>query len=438
MGSPGPHFAFDFADALAEALPMQNTSGNIQIQAAAIIEAQLEKGLFPDRLLESVQERHGLLMEIVYGAVRWRASLDWMIRELAPKPPALRLRALLLTSLYRLLYMNSAKPYFVVNECVEAARSAGAEKAARFVNAVLRSALRRRKELLSGVVKQKPTVRYSCPEILFSRWSDRWGPEKTISLCKWNNRRARTILYVASALKTLQGDLLKKNIPATPHPYDPDHFLILPAGCAVRDLPGYNDGLFTVQDPATALAVRMLDPKPGENILDACAAPGGKAMMIAGAMGRQGSLTAMEIYPERMERLKQNIDRTDKSFITVLPGDAKTSPRDAAFDGILLDVPCSNTGVIRRRPDAKWRFSENRIGELTKTQRAILNHQAELVKPGGRMVYSTCSLEPEENEIMVKDFLDAHTDFKLADSRLLFPPESGTDGAYAARLVRNP
>lgn len=415
---------------------MQKANGNIQIQAAAIIEAQLEKGLFPDRLLESVQVQHGLLLEIVYGAVRWRASLEWMIRELAPKPPALRLRALLLTSLYRLLYMNSSKPYFVVSECVDAARAAGAEKAARFVNAVLRSALRRRKELLSGVARQKPEIRLSCPEDLFRRWTKRWGEEKTVQLCKWNNRRARTILYIPSAMDSIQGALRKKNITAAPHPFDPAHFLVLPAGCPVRELPGYSDGVFTVQDPATTLAVALLNPQPGERILDACSAPGGKALMIAGAMRRSGSLTAMDLYPERLDRLKENMNRAGSDFIRVLQGDAKTSPRDDEFDGILLDVPCSNTGVIRRRPDAKWRFSEHRLRELGRTQQAILDHQAKLIKPGGRIVYSTCSLEPEENELMVESFLAAHPDFKLAESKLLFPPESGTDGAFAALLIR--
>lgn len=415
---------------------MQKAPGNIQVQAAAVLEAQLEKGLFPDRLLESVQEQHGLLMEVVYGAVRWRAALDWMIRQLAPKPPPLRLRALLLTALYRLLYMNSAKPYFVVNECVDAARAAGAEKAARFMNAVLRSALRRRKELLSCVVKQKPAIRYSCPEILFSRWLSRWGEENAARLCKWNNRRARTVLFIPAGLRDYYSTLIKKDLQAVPHPHDPEHFLILPPGCAVRDLPRYDEGIFTVQDPATALSVRMLNPEPGENILDACAAPGGKSMMIASAMRSRGSLTAMDLYPERLARLKENIERTKKTFITVLQGDAIQMPRDAQYDGILLDVPCSNTGVIRRRPDAKWRFSENRLLELNKTQRAILDHQADLVKPGGRIVYSTCSLEPEENELLVESWLKDHPDYRLAESKLLFPPDSGTDGAFAALLIR--
>ncbi|HNR93008.1 MAG TPA: RsmB/NOP family class I SAM-dependent RNA methyltransferase [Kiritimatiellia bacterium] len=416
---------------------MQSADGNIQIQAAAIVEAQLEKGLFPDRLLDSVREQHGLLLELVYGAIRWRASLEWMIRELAPRPPALRLRALLLTGLYRLLYMNSAKPYFVVSECVDAARAAGAEKAARFVNAVLRNALRRRRELLSGVARQKPEIRLSCPEDLFRRWTDQWGREDAVRLCKWNNRRARTVLCIPAAMDSIRAALEKRKIAAVPHPFDPQHFLVLPPGCPVRDLPGYHDGNFTVQDPATTLAVSLLNPQPGEKILDACSAPGGKALMIAGAMRRTGSLTAMDLYPERLDRLKENMNRTGADFIRVLQGDAKMSPRDDAFDGILLDVPCSNTGVIRRRPDAKWRFSEKRLRELCRTQRMILDHQAELVKPGGRIVYSTCSLEPEENTLMVNHWLAAHPDFRLDESRLLFPPDSGTDGAFAARLVRN-
>jgi 16S rRNA (cytosine967-C5)-methyltransferase len=204
----------------------------------------------------------------------------------------------------------------------------------------------------------------------------------------------------------------------------------------VTSLPGFADGAFYVQDPSTSVAPALLNPQPGETVLDACAAPGGKAMQLAELMKGQGTLVAMDPAADRLKPLRENVARLKWDFISVVEGDITKQPPAARFNAILLDVPCTNTGVIRRRPDARWRFSPERLRAACDKQEAILDAAAACLNPGGRIVYSTCSLELEENEGQVDRWLARHADFRLADSRKLFPPETQTDGAYAALLVK--
>ncbi|OQW94775.1 MAG: hypothetical protein BWK77_08585 [Verrucomicrobia bacterium A1] len=184
----------------------------------------------------------------------------------------------------------------------------------------------------------------------------------------------------------------------------------------------------------------LLHPQPGERVLDACAAPGGKTILAAEAMKGQGTLVAMDPAVPRLAPLRQNVARLQLGVVTIVQGDAarpQAVPElEAGFDAVLLDVPCTNTGVIRRRPDARWRFSPERLKAAVERQRAILDGAAPLVKQGGRLVYSTCSLELEENEEQVRGWLARHPEFTLAESRRLFPPETGTDGAFSALLLR--
>ncbi|OPZ04079.1 MAG: Ribosomal RNA small subunit methyltransferase B [candidate division BRC1 bacterium ADurb.BinA292] len=226
----------------------------------------------------------------------------------------------------------------------------------------------------------------------------------------------------------------------TPHPYAPDECWVIPPGWAVPDLPGYAEGVFTVQDPATLAAVRLLDPQPGETVWDACAAPGGKAALIADRMDGRGRLFATDRYDDRLERLRDNLRRLQLAEVTVqkidlrAPGEAADLP--AEFDRILLDVPCSNTGVLRRKPDARWRFSGDRLADLVELQGVLLDRCASRLKKGGVLVYSTCSLEADENQSHLQRWLARRPEFRLEREVVLFPPRSRTDGAYAARLVR--
>jgi 16S rRNA (cytosine967-C5)-methyltransferase len=195
--------------------------------------------------------------------------------------------------------------------------------------------------------------------------------------------------------------------------------------------------LFYVQDPSTLLAVRELDPQRGESVLDLCAAPGGKLTYIAQLMGNQGRLLAHETAPERLKLIQQNCARLGVTCVqTVLPSTLNPQP-STLFDRILIDAPCSNTGVMRRRVDLRWRIRPGEIGRLRTTQGELLRQAASLLKQGGTLVYSTCSLEPEENGEVVNGFLGEHPGFRLELTRELLPFVEGVDGTYVARLLRS-
>ena len=199
----------------------------------------------------------------------------------------------------------------------------------------------------------------------------------------------------------------------------------------MADHPGFEDGDFIVQDPATAGAVDLLDVAPGMSVLDFCAAPGGKTVQIAWRMG-EGSIVAQEVNPKRLARLKENLARMHLDNVTAV----QKVDDGALFDRVLVDAPCSNTGVIRRRPDARWRWNADHLAQLVALQREILEAAAAHVKPGGRLVYSTCSNEPEENAEQVAAFLAAHPDFTDVGRYGSVPFETNHDGAFACALVR--
>ena len=221
---------------------------------------------------------------------------------------------------------------------------------------------------------------------------------------------------------------------------------MLPRGTAVERVPGFAEGFFLVQDPSTLGAVDLVAAKPGETIVDACAAPGGKTAAMADAMRNEGLIIAGDPQGERLQRLRANVERLKLTCARIEQLDAGdlVSLRNAmqrqgasAADAILLDVPCSNTGVLQRRADARWRFDEANLRELGVVQARLLDTAALCVRPGGRLVYSTCSLEAEENAQQVQAFLRRNGDFRLDAETASVPPESGIDGAYAARLVKS-
>lgn len=383
-------------------------------------------------------------MEVVYGVIRWHRVLDLVCRRHVPRRPPPPTDACLLVGLYQLLMMDTVEDYAAIHETVEAAKPAG-RKVAGLVNAVLRRAQETGRACLAELEKAPLAVRTSHPDLLVRRWTGQFGEDGARRLCEWNNLRPDVTICVnlaQTSCAAFAAKLAESGIVAAPHPFAPDRFLVLPRGAAVAGLPGYAEGLFAVQDPATSAAVDLVGAQPGEDVLDACAAPGGKTLLMASAMDSRGRLAAMDSSADRIHILRENLARFGVGFATVVEGDASDPSRALAaadfrggFDAVLLDVPCTNTGVIRRRPDARWRFDTRRLDAACARQRAILAGAASLVRPGGRLVYSTCSLEAEENEKQVEAFLAGHAEFALSESRRLFPPETGTDGAYAALLV---
>jgi 16S rRNA (cytosine967-C5)-methyltransferase len=419
---------------------------NSRLVAAEIITNWIESESFPDRQLADVKEDRAFVTELVYGVVRRKLALEYIAQKFIPRRPEDFILAVLHVGIYQLCFMDNVEEFAAVHETVEAVKSRrhqDAIRAAGMINAVLRNVQEEKAAILQNLKKQPDDIRLSHPEPLIHRWVKQYGEGDTLKLCEWNNQPAETILRVETSRISpaeFKKALKEAGIDVMPHPFQSSEtFLILSRGVAVPTVPGYNEGWFVIQDPATSVSVELLDPRPGESVLDACAAPGGKTAMIAGMMEGKGELIAMDVYDDRLDTLKDTVTRTGWDFIKILKGDAETGfpTKGKLFDAILLDVPCLNTGVLRRRVDARWRINRDRIEMLKKTQWKILTAMSKHVKPGGRIVYSTCSLEVEENEELISRWAREHTEFRFVKAKRLFPPKSGTDGAYAALLVRN-
>lgn len=416
--------------------------GGARGQAAALVAEWLERGTFADVLLQGLSRDRGFLTEVVNGTLRWYRALDYVRAVLAPRQPRANVHALLLTSSYELLFMDHSEAYAVVDQSVEAARAMGGPKVAGFVNALLRRVAGDPKGWRARIDQQPPAVRWSHPDLLIQRWHARYGLEGLAGLCQWNNGRPEVVLRVETSRVSLRSFCERLDLDRVrhhPHPARPDECLCLEQGGALDQLPGYAEGWFAVHDPSTLAAVDLLAAQPGERVLDACAAPGGKTLALASRMKGEGELLALDVEPNRLRRVVENVTRMGQGWVKTALIDLTQNRRDladASFDAVLLDVPCTNTGVLRRRPDARWRFDEPRLAGALDLQRRLLDAAAPLVKTGGRLVYSTCSLEAEENADQVRTWLARNPGFVLEDERALVPPGSQTDGAYAARLRR--
>ena len=398
-------------------------------EAIFILSRWLETEDYPERLLTDSPDR-GFVMDLVYGAVRWRRALEWVLQQLVKSMPEGEMRAALLAGSYQVLFMEEVPAYAAVHATVAAAKIASPHSAG-FVNGVLRNLDRRRSELLAALAQQPAGVRLSHPAVLLDRWMARYGAAEAEALCQWNNTPAETVIAMLPLGRPLTAGL-------TPHPAAPEVCFTVPHGMRVEEIPGFHEGAFVVQDPATREAAELLDVRPGLTVLDACAAPGGKTAQIAARMGGQGRLIAMDKHTDRLALLRSTLVRTRQEWVEMVAGDAAAPLADEAlrFDRILLDVPCSNTGVLRRRPDARWRFSERRQQKLCAVQRALLANLLPRLAPGGRLVYSTCSLEPEENQQQVERALAADPALRLVATAERIPMRDGTDGAFAAALER--
>ncbi|KAB2640226.1 MAG: 16S rRNA (cytosine(967)-C(5))-methyltransferase RsmB [Verrucomicrobia bacterium] len=391
-----------------------------QDYAESLIErhAQRRKLSSPDR---------GLLQAILFGVLRHRRLLDHWISKLRDGKLDPETRDVLRVGLCQLLILN-LPDHAAVNETVEA----GKANVRNLVNAVLRRATTSRKRLLDEVADLPPPVVHSHPDWLCNRWRAAFGKANTLALMEWNNQPAATFFR----LNPLGGALASPGVsplPGTPVAKAPNFFQLegpLPTALLAA-------GAIYIQDPATRHAVELLDPQPGEHILDACAAPGGKAFLIAAALGSAANLVCTDSNEKRLPRLRDNLTRLHAADATIAVHDW-TLPAPpawhAAFDGILLDVPCSNTGVMRRRVDVRWRLQAPDIEALVRTQRLILENALPCLKPGGRLVYSTCSLEHAENLGQIEAFLAAHPDLTLQGTREALPFRDQTDGAFAARI----
>jgi 16S rRNA (cytosine967-C5)-methyltransferase len=288
---------------------------------------------------------------------------------------------------------------------------------------------------LDQLKEKDPATGWSHPDWLVERWKARW-PDAFRKLLEWNNTPARTFARV-NTLRIKPEQLLNQwREEGVEYEFftrdwiSEGQIFALKSFPPLATLPSFMAGGFYIQDPSTLLAVRNLDPEPGDTVLDLCAAPGGKATLIAQYMENQGRVVAYDNSKERLALVRENCARLGVSCVQVHTHD----PAGIAFDKILVDAPCSNTGVLRRRIESRWRLSAEELTQLATTQLALLERAAVLLKPGGILVYSTCSLEPEENTGVLDRFLERHPEFEREDTRELLPMRDGVDGAFVARI----
>ncbi len=422
-----------------------------------------------------------LATEIVYGTLRWRGRIDYLLEKLLERPmqqlepvvaSALRVGA------YQLLFTDRIPASAAVDEAVRCVRALGVERATGIVNAVLRRLSREHAEMPLPSLAEDPlehlTHSLSLPPWIAKRWLDRYGAEDAAALATASNA-APPLTVRANTRKITRDALLEELLPRFPEvepcPHARDGLRLGRKGDPQRD-PAFLAGRFTVQDEAAQLVLGMLDPQPGDLVLDTCAAPGAKTTGIAERLQGSGAVLALDRNPQRLRLIARAARRLDLTGVHILERDATQGLGDLPtawldgldgpeapaagepllFDRILADVPCSGLGTLRRNPDARWRVGETVPRELARIQLQILKRAATVLRPGGCLVYSTCTLTPEENEDVVNAFLQEMPGFRVATPDELpdevqgvvseegflrcFPHIHDMDGFFAARLVR--
>jgi 16S rRNA (cytosine967-C5)-methyltransferase len=430
---------------------LKSLNGQNPRQIAAQIFGQRKAGgQFVEDLLEialsgarlSSADR-GLCQEIVYGVVRWQMTLDWLVAQKTNgREQKSGLQNLLRLGLYQIFWLDKIPPHAAVHETVELAKQNGFGPQAGFVNAILRGYLREfdeTKKMLADLKIKNPALGFSHPEWLVEKWQKRFGDESARQLFEWNNTPPKTFARV-NTLKTDAGKLLEKwraeNVEydfVRREQLEENLVFELKSHPPLNSLGSFRDGWFYIQDPSTLLAPLEFAPQPGEKILDLCAAPGGKTTFIAQLMNNEGKIVACDVSEERLKLLEENCQRLGVACVEAIQN-SKLKIQNSKFDRILIDAPCSNTGVMRRRVDLRWRISPEEILRLQQTQLDLLKLAATKLKSGGVLIYSTCSLEPEENSEVVQEFLREHKNFKLESEHELLPFAADMDGAFVARL----
>ncbi|MGN1002291.1 MAG: 16S rRNA (cytosine(967)-C(5))-methyltransferase RsmB [Oscillospiraceae bacterium] len=438
--------------------------GNARLAALNALEKCRRAGAWSDAVLGSVMENEGLdgrdkalASALCYGVMQNRSFLDYYIDQYATVKTARmepKVRDILRLSAYQLLLMDRIPASAAVNEGVKLCRSLGYARAAGLVNAVLRRLAENAGSLpaiRAATETQRLSIQYSHPLWLVEDFVDLLGTEEAERLLACHNRTAPVTIQV-NTLKTdgptLAAALEKRGIRAEAHDFLPD-CLVLPESGAVAGLPELEQGLFYVQDPAARLSVLAAEPKPGQKILDCCAAPGGKSFAAAISSGGQAAITACDIHENKLKRLREGAERLGISSISTCAADGrKFRPEwEGAFDLVIADVPCSGLGVIRKKPDIRYK-DPAAFAALPDLQLAILQNVSRYVKTGGTLVYSTCTVREEENRAVVERFLKENSGFAAQDFTLpgalrsengmlqLWPQRQGTDGFFFAKLRR--
>lgn len=409
--------------------------------------------------LEISQADRSFACELVYGIVRRQRTLDALIdllgkKRAAQQPPDLRI--VLHLGLYQLRYLDRIPTSAAVNTSVELAKRNGNAKLSGVVNGLLRGYLRRAE---AGDPLKLPEdaivslgIKHSFPDWIVETWLEQLPIAEVDELLAWFNR-SPTIDLRVNILKTSVAEVetafKAANIHVIRIPDLPQGLRIEGAG-AVTDLPGYKQGWWVIQDSSAQLVTHLLDPQPGETIIDACSAPGGKTTHIAELMGDKGQIIACDRAEKRLRKVRENAARLQLSSIAIEAGDSRRQSFVEIADRVLLDAPCSGLGTLHKRPDLRWRQSSQAIGELFELQRELLEQTASWVKPKGILVYATCTLNILENEKVIQSFLANNSNWSIQSPPKAFfqwitaegwikvyPHRHDMDGFFMVRLVRN-
>ena len=428
----------------------------------------VQRGAFADVVLEKMLRQSDLaaidrrlVTELVYGSIRRQRTLDALIEQLATKktqPPELRL--ILHLGLYQLRYLNQIPASAAVDTTVNMAKQNGFDGLSGFVNGVLRQYVRLSQAgdplKLPEEAIARIAVQQSYPDWIVQVWADQFGIETAAQICEQLNRPPHIDLRI-NPLKTtiaqVEAAMQAAGITVQRVPPLPQSLRLPPSAGAIQQLPGFAEGWWTVQDSSAQLVSHLLDPQPGETVIDSCAAPGGKTTHIAELMQDQGVIWGCDRHQSRLRKVQQNADRLQLRSISVQVGDSRQMPQftkpENQADRVLLDAPCSGLGTLHRHADARWRQTPDSVAELAQLQTELLNHSATWVKPGGVLVYATCTLHPLENEAIVQTFLQQYPQWQIeppiATSPLaefaiesgwlkLLPSQQEMDGFFMVKL----
>ena len=424
--------------------------------AVDILTANEKERIFINHLIEKSWDvkqlsstDRGLFLQIVYGVLRNRRHLDAIIEKYVTHGYEnfyAELKNILRCAIYQMAFLRKIPDYAVLSEAVEIAKEKVSLRYARLVNGVLRNYQRKPYKLQkpgSSDLK-KVAVYFSHPDWLVERFVEQFGRKNLPDFLQANNQLQP--VYLRQLKKNKNAKFLQDFVQAVPG--FPKYFKLKELA-GFHHLPGWKEGVFCVQDPGSGMAVELLEPQPGETIIDLCAAPGGKSLVIASAIGQAGKIIAVEFAKNRLYILQKNIARAGFENVEIMHGDARKIQLPAA-EAVLVDAPCSGSGVLARRADLRWQRQPGDFAGLLELQQKILANAATLVKPGGRLVYSTCSIDKTENEEIVAHFLENHHQFVLEpagqflDKKFVttdgfvrtWPFQHGIDGSFSARMIR--
>ncbi len=423
-----------------------DTYDPVRMAAWEILQRVERTAAFSDVLLQETFLRRpdlkpidrAFISELVLGTLRWQARLDHLIRkELKKEGQSLnpRILHLLRMGAYQVLFLDRVPDSAAVNEGVRLAKAVfRSEKIAGFVNAVLRSVSRHKDREAFPPLQDRPaehiSLALSHPSWLVERWVKEYGPETARRICGANNRRP-PVTVRTNTLRISREDLMKKfeeaGIPALPGEFSSEA-LILGKSPLVMEDPLFQEGFYFLQDEASQMIGHILGPKEGERILDACAAPGGKTTHLAQLMRGRGEIFALDLHGSKIKLILDNCARLGISIVRTTQADATHPlpfPPGEPFDRVLLDAPCTGLGILHRHPEAKWKRRPEDLLRLQSLQKKIIENVSLWLKPGGILVYSTCTMTGEENDSVVEAFLGKHPDFELEDLRSVLSPSHG-------------